>query len=67
MILIDVLTDVISGKNCYIILVNYITISKGTRQKKSGKFHIGSDPPPPMTENGENFQKKKNKKKFKKP
>ena len=41
MILIDVLTDVISGKNCYIILVNYITISKGTRQKKVENSTLG--------------------------
>ena len=46
MILIDVLTDVISGKNCYIILVNYITISKGTRQKKKWKIpHLGEGDP----------------------
>ena len=29
------------------------------KKKKWGKFHIGADPPP-MTEIGENFQKKKN-------
>ena len=45
MILIDVLTDVISGKNCYIILVNYITISKGTRQKKWTIPHLGEGGP----------------------
>ena len=43
MILIDVLTDVISGKNCYIILVNYITISKGTRQKKVENSTLGGE------------------------
>ena len=34
--------------------------NKGTRKKKKkkcGKFHIGSDPPPPMTKNVENLKK----------
>ena len=31
---------------------------KKKKKKKWGKFPIGSDPPPPMTENVKNFQKK---------
>ena len=47
---------------CYFkqhILKGNKSIREPVKKKKCGKFHIGSDPPSPMTENVENFQKKK--------
>ena len=45
-----------------------IQTNKGTRQKKKKMWKIPHlvCPPPPMTENVENFQKKKTKKRLKK-